>query len=81
MVMYYFIGQFINEGIEVDTQRKMLIFSDGRLPLPVTNDSSMSDDHNRQCWKVANHGNQGEGLIHGTIFDYIVPHLLGNKRK
>ena len=44
----------------------MLIFSDGYLPLPVINASSMT---NRQCWRVANYGNQGEGLIQGSICD------------
>ena len=78
MLIFIFIGQFIKQGIEIDTQREMLIFSDGHLPLPVINDSSMT---NRQCWRVANYGNQGEGLIRGSIFDYIVSHLLDKKRK
>jgi len=77
----YLIGQFIKTGIDIDTQREILIFSDDRLPLPVISDLSMTGDRNKQCWKVANYGNQGEGLIQGNILDYMVPHILNKKKK
>ena len=77
----YFTGQFIKPGIDIDTQREILIFSDGRLPLPVIRNSYMTIDDNRQCWRAANHGNQGEGLIQGKILDYLVPHILEYKKK
>ena len=41
----------------------------------------MTGDGNKQCWKVANYGNQGEGLIQGNILDYMVPHILNKKKK
>ena len=69
-------GQFIKPGIEIDTQREILMFSDDRLPVPVIKNSSINNDSNRQCWKAANYGNQGEGLVQGKILDYLVPHIL-----
>ena len=79
---FYFIitGQFIKPGIEIDTQREILIFSDDRLPLAVIKTSSMTNDSNRQCWRAANHGNQGEGLVQGKILDYLVAHILDKKK-
>ena len=71
--MYTFIGQFMKKGINVDTQKEMLIYSDGRDPVPVVKDSAMTG---RLCWKAKNYGNQGEGLIDGEILDYVVPNIL-----
>ncbi|XP_065894617.1 inter-alpha-trypsin inhibitor heavy chain H3-like isoform X1 [Dysidea avara] len=70
------MGQFMRKGVDIDIQREMLIYSDGRDPVPVTRDSTMTGDANRQCWKVMNYGHQGEGLIKGKILDYVVPHIL-----
>lgn len=81
MQFFFFTGQFIKPGIDIDTQKEMLIFSDGRLPLPVIKNSHMTIDDDRQCWKAGNHGNQGEGLIQGKILDYLVSHILENKKK
>ena len=64
------------KGVNIDIQREMLIYSDGRDPVPVTRDSTMTGDADRQCWKVMNYGHQGEGLIKGRILDYVVPHIL-----
>ena len=68
----------MKKGVDIDTQREMLIYSDGRNPVPVIRDSSMTGDANRECWKVMNYGHQGEGLIKGKIFDYVVPHILSS---
>ena len=62
-------------GIHIDTQRQMLIFSDGRNPVPVTKDTAMTG---KPCWKAMNYGNQGERLIRGNILDYMVPYILAD---
>jgi len=67
------IGQFMKRGMDIDTQREMLIYSDGRDPVPVTRDSVMTG---KWCWKVKNFGHQGEGLIEGDILDYVMPSIL-----
>ena len=63
----------MKKGIDIDTQRQMLIYSDGRDPVPVARDSIMTG---KWCWKVKNFGYQGEGLIEGNILDYLVPNIL-----
>ena len=63
----------MKKGINIDTKREMLIFSNGRDPVPVARDSVMTD---KWCWKAKNYGNQGEGLIEGNILDYLVPNIL-----
>jgi len=77
-MFYSNAGQFMRKGISVDTQRQMLIYSDGRDPVPVTKDSKMAGDGGRQCWKVMNIGHQGEGLIEGKILQYVVPDILSS---
>jgi len=59
--------------VDIDVQREMLIYSDGRNPVPVVRDTNMMD---RPCWKAMNHGKQGEGLIKGNILDYVVSGIL-----
>ena len=71
----------MRRGISIDTQRQMLIYSDGHDPVPVTKDSKMAGDGGRQCWKVMNPGHQGEGLIKGKILDYVVPDILSSNLK
>ena len=66
----------MRKGIIIDTQRQMLIYSDGRDPVPVTWDATMAGDRRRLCWKVMNPDHQGEGLIEGKILDYVVPQIL-----
>ncbi|XP_065893478.1 inter-alpha-trypsin inhibitor heavy chain H3-like [Dysidea avara] len=67
------MGQFMKKGINIDTKREMLIFSNGRDPVPVARDSVMTG---KWCWKSKNYGNQGEGLIEGNVLDYLVPNIL-----
>ena len=56
-------------GVEVDSTRKMLIRS-GFEPVPV--EPSKTWDSPDNCWLAKNVGNQGEGLIEGSIYDYTV---------
>ncbi|XP_065894701.1 IgGFc-binding protein-like isoform X2 [Dysidea avara] len=68
------MGQFMKKGVDINIKKEMLIYSDGRDPVPVTRDSAMTG---KWCWKAANFGNQGEGLIEGDILDYVLPNILG----
>jgi len=63
----------MKKGIDIDTQRQMLIYSDGRDSVPVARDSIMTE---KWCWKVKNFGYQEEGLIEGNILDYLVSNIL-----
>ena len=71
--MTFYVGQFMKKGVDIDTKREMLIYSDGRDPVSVTKDSVMTG---RLCWKTNNFGPQGEGLIEGDILDYVVPSTI-----
>ena len=57
-------------AVEVDPVKKMLIQPE-REPVPVELSKNWNTQDN--CWLVKNVGNQGEGLIRGSIYDYIVP--------
>ena len=63
----------MKRGIDIDSQKELLIYYDGRDPVPVTRDSAMTG---MLCWKANNYGRQGEGLIEGDILDYVVPSIL-----
>ena len=63
----------MQKGIDIDTQKEMLVYPDGRDPVPVVMDTAMTG---KQCWKAMNHGKQGEGLIKGNVLDYYVPNIL-----
>ena len=66
----------MTKGLDIDSQRKILIYPDGHDPVPVTKDTKMIGDSNKPCWKAMNSGNQGEGLIRGNILDYVVSNIL-----
>ena len=68
----------MGKRVHLNKQRQMLVFSDGRYPVPVIKDSTMTGDSRKECWKAMNFGNQGEGLIIGKILNYVVPHLLSD---
>ena len=70
------LGQFMTKNIDIDTQKQILIYPDGRDPIAVTKDTKMTGNFNKPCWKTMNTGIQGEGLIKGNILDYIVPNIL-----
>ena len=63
-------------GVDIDSQKKMLIYPDNHDPVPVTKDTKMTGDSNKPCWKAMNNGIQGEGLIKGNILDYVVSNIL-----
>ena len=63
----------MTKNVYIDVQREMLIYSDGRSPLPVTQDTVMTG---KPCWKAMNYGHQGEGLIKGNILDYVLSNIL-----
>ena len=63
----------MQKGVDVDTQKEILVYADGRNPVPVAKDSAMTG---KQCWKAMNFGKQGEGLIKGKILDYYVSNIL-----
>ena len=69
MIIHHHVGQFMVNGVEVDSTRKMLI-RPGLEPVPV--EPSKTWDSPDNCWLVKNVGNQGEGLIEGSIYDYAV---------
>ena len=66
----------MTKGLDIDSQRKILIYPDGHDPVPVIKDTKMIGDSNKPCWKAMNNGIQGEGLIKGSILDYMVSNIL-----
>ena len=61
------------KGRVIDHVKKILTYPDGRDPVPVEMDNVMTG---KKCWKAMNPGYQGEGLIKGSILDYMVSNLL-----
>jgi len=61
------------KGMAIDPVKKILTYPDGRDPVPVEMDNVMTG---KKCWKAMNPGYQGEGLIKGSILDYMVSNLL-----
>ena len=59
-------------GVEVDSTRNMLI-RPGFEPVPVVQSKTWDSPDN--CWLAKNVGNQGEGLIEGSILDYTVSYI------
>ena len=79
------LGQFFRNGVEVDTVRKILIMPN-KEPVPVMRrpvwsfmERETADD--QLCWTAMNSGYQGEGLIDGTYFDYLVDDVLSTDIK
>ena len=71
--LLYLSGQFMIKGMAVDPIKKILTYPDGRDPVAVEMDDVMTG---KKCWKAMNPGHQGEGLIKGSILDYMVSNLL-----
>ena len=63
----------MQKGIDVDTQKELILYSDGRDPVPVVRDTTMTG---KQCWKAMNFGKQGKGLIKGKILYYFASSIL-----
>ena len=75
-----YTGQFFRKGVEIDEVRKFLIMPN-KEPVPVMRrpvwsfmEREMKDG--QLCWTAMNPGYQGEGLIDGTYFDYVVNDVL-----
>ena len=68
----------MKKGVEIDTRKKILIYPDGRNPVPVNEDHAMAG---KGCWKAINYGNQGEGLIEGNVLDYVMGNIMETKTK
>ena len=73
-------GQFFRKGVEIDEVRKILLMPN-KEPVPVMRrpvwsftEREVADD--QLCWTAMNPGYQGEGLIDGTYFDYLVNDVL-----
>ena len=78
----YNTGQFFRKGIEIDEVRKILVMP-GKNPVPIMRkpvwsfmEREQSDD--QLCWTAMNPGYQGEGLIDGKYFDYLVDDVLND---
>ena len=67
----------MGKGVEIDIIKSILI-RPNFPPKPVVKSSYLSrkNDATKLCWKAMNIGSQGEGLIEGTILDYVVPNLI-----
>ena len=61
------------KGMAIDPIRKMLTYPDAHNPVAVEMDEEMTG---KKCWKAMNPGHQGEGLIKGSVLDYMVQNLL-----
>ena len=79
MVLSYCItGQFMVQGIEIDPVKGILI-RPGFEAVPVEKTATWSYNKGQSsgpCWKAMNPGHQGEGLIEGSILNYIVDNIL-----
>ena len=68
-------GQFLTKDIEIDPLKEILIRRSDLEPVPILRSEGW-DFQNEQpvikCWKAMNVGNQGEGLIEGSVSDYMV---------
>ena len=78
-------GQFFRKEVAIDEVRKILILP-GKEPVPVMRrpvwsfmEREVADD--QLCWTAMNPGYQGEGLIDGTYFDYLVNDVLSTEFK
>lgn len=81
-------GQFFRSGVVLDSVRKILMVP-GQEPVPVQRKPLWaymerevhSADSDKLCWVAMNPGYQGEGLIDGVYFDYLVDDVLSTEFK
>lgn len=64
-----YAGQFMVKDVIIDPTKQLLI-RPGFEPVHVKPSKNWNSPGN--CWLAKNAGNQGEGLIKGSIYDYIV---------
>ena len=80
IVLIHFLGQFFRKGVELDEVRKILLIPN-KEPVPVMRRPVWSfmerqNIDSQLCWAAMNPGYQGEGLIEGTYFDYLVDDVM-----
>ena len=79
-------GQFFHRDVVLDDVRKILMIP-GKEPVPVQRKpvwafmEREAGDSSNFCWVAMNPGYQGEGLIDGTYFDYLVDDVLSTEFK
>ena len=79
-------GQFFRDGVSLDNIRKLLILP-GKEPVPIQRKPLWAfmererGDLTNFCWVAMNPGYQGEGLIDGSYFDYLVDDVLSTEFK
>ena len=66
----------MGKDIKIDTTEQLLL-RPGFEPVPVKPSKNWNSADN--CWVAKNISNQGEGLIKGTIYDYIVDIIESTK--
>jgi len=72
---YSTTGQFLSKGIEIDPLKEILIRRFDLEPVPILRSEGwdlQNDQPVIKCWKAMNVGSQGEGLIEGSVSDYMV---------
>ena len=80
------LGQFFNEDVILDEVRKILILP-GKEPVPIQRKplwafmEREAKDSTNFCWVAMNLGYQGDGLIDGSYFDYLVDDVLSTEFK
>ena len=80
------LGQFFHPNVALDEVRKMLILP-GKEPVPIQRKPLWAfmerevGDSTNFCWAAMNPGYQGEGLIDGSYFDYLVDDVLSTEFK
>jgi hypothetical protein len=80
------IGQFFHRDVVLDVVRKILMIP-GKEPVPIQRKpvwafmEREAGDSSNYCWVAMNPGFQGEGLIDGTYFDYLVDDVLSTEFK
>ena len=65
------------KGMAINLIKKILTYPDDRDPVPVEKDDVMTS---KVHWKAMNPGCLGEGLIKGSILDYMVSKMISSWR-
>ena len=75
-----YAGQFFRSKVKIDRVSKILLLPNKEpVPLmrrPVWSFMEREQKVDQLCWTAMNYGYQGEGLIEGTYFDYLVNDVL-----
>lgn len=77
------LGQFLTKGIEIDPLKAILIRHSDLEPVPILRSEGWDFKNGQpiiKCWKAMNVGNQGEGLIEGSVSDYMLQSITDKAR-